>query len=297
LTITGTAGQVVGTDMLGGSFIDALRNFSAVRLLGATILSGLVGNVAIPRQTAAGTMSWIAENVAASETSQTFDQVTMSPKTASAFVDFSRRLMLQSSIDCETFVRRDLARVLSIGVDLAALHGTGGTQPTGIIGISGIGSVVGGTNGASPTYSHLVSLESEVAVDNATGSTMAYLCNSKTRARLKTTQRFASTDSPVWGLLDDPTLAAMGFGSLNSYRAAVSNQVSNSLSKGGNSVSAIFFGNWADLVIGEWSGIDLLTDPYSLSSQGALRVTAFQDVDIAVRHPEAFAAMLDAHVN
>jgi hypothetical protein len=42
-------------------------------------------------------------------------------------------------------------------------------------------------------------------------------------------------------------------------------------------------------MIGQWSGIDLLTDPFTNSSTGAIRVTAFHDCDFAVRHPESFA--------
>jgi hypothetical protein len=83
---------------------------------------------------------------------------------------------------------------------------------------------------------------------------------------------------------------------VNGYNAVVTNQVSSALTKGSSSgvCSAIFFGNWADLLIGMWGGLDLLVDPYTASTTGTVRVTALQDIDIAVRHPESFAAMLDA---
>ena len=62
----------------------------------------------------------------------------------------------------------------------------------------------------------------------------------------------------------------------------------------GDDCSAIFFGNWGDLMIGEWGNLDILVDPYTGGTAGTLRIIVFQDVDIAVRHAESFAAMLDA---
>ena len=153
---------------------------------------------------------------------------------------------------------------------------------------SGIGSVVGGTNGAVPTWAHITQLEREVAIDNADVGSLAYLTNPKVRYKLKNTL-FTATygDRFLWG--ESPTQP------LNGYRAEVTNQVSSALTKGSASgtCSAIFFGNWADLIIGFWSGLDILVDPYSLSTTGSHRIVAFQDVDVAVRHAESFAAMLD----
>jgi HK97 family phage major capsid protein len=83
---------------------------------------------------------------------------------------------------------------------------------------------------------------------------------------------------------------------LNGYPAYVTSQVRSNLDKGTSTgvCSAIFFGNWNDLLIGMWGALDILVDPYSNSTSGTVRIVAFQDVDIAVRHPESFAAMLDA---
>lgn len=286
-------GNLVGTDFLAGSFIDLLRNRMLVATMGATMLPGLVGNVAIPKQTAAATGAWVAENAAPSEGAQTFGQLTLSPKTASAFVDFSRQLLLQSAPAIDQLVRADLMAVLALMVDLAALHGSGsGNQPTGIAATAGIGSVAGGTNGAAPTWAHIVDLETQVAVANADVGAVGYLTNAKVRGKLKTTEKAASTAQFVWG----DNQAQPGMGMLNGYKAGVSNQVSSTLTKGTASgiCSAIFFGNWSDLVVGEWGILDILTDPYTGSSAGTVRVTAFQSIDIGVRRATSFAAMLDA---
>ncbi len=287
---TNTAGgYTVTTDLLAQSFIELLRNKMIVRQAGATVLSGLVGDIAIPRQTGGATAYWVAENGAPTESQQAIDQVTMTPKTVGAYTDISRKLLLQSSIDVEQFVRGDLSNVLALALDLAGLHGTGSNnQPTGVASVSGIGSVAGGTNGLAPAWSHIINLETEVAIDNADLGRLAYITNAKVRGKLKQTAKVASSDSVmVWGETATP---------LNGYPAYVTNQVASNLDKNTSTgvCSAIFFGNWADLIIGLWGGLDILVDPYTGATAGTVRVVALQDADIAVRHAQSFAAMLDA---
>lgn len=287
-------GYLVATNLLVGSFIDMLRNRMVVQQAGATILTGLVGDIAIPKQTASATAYWLAENGAPTESQQTFGQLALAPKTIGAYTDLSRKLLIQSSLDVENFVRADLASVLALGIDLACLHGTNtNNQPAGIAVTSGIGSVAGGTNGGAPDWADVVGLETEVAVDNADIGALAYITNAKVRGKLKRTFTNATYgERPIW----TNGQGAAGIGEVNGYPAYVTNQVSSALSKGttNGTCSAIFFGNWSDLVIGFWSGIDILVDPYSLSTTGAVRVTAFQDLDIGVRNAVSFAAMLDA---
>lgn len=286
---TATAGgNTVATDLITGDFIEMLRNRMALRGLGVRMLADLAGNVAIPRQTGGATAYWVGEGSSPTEGQQAFDQVAMTPKTVGAFTDISRKLLLQSSIDVESFVRGDLATVLALAIDLAGINGSGSSnQPRGVMNTSGIGSVEGGTNGAAPTNSHIIKLETEVAIDNADVGTLGYLTNAKVRGKLKETERFTGTNgNPVWA--DDNRL--------NGYNAAVSNQVPSDLVKGSSGAvcSAILFGNWADLIIGMWGGLDLMVDPYTGSTSGTVRIVALQDVDVAVRQAASFAAMVDA---
>ncbi|MEJ2790098.1 MULTISPECIES: phage major capsid protein [unclassified Pseudoxanthomonas] len=287
---TATAGgHTVSTNLLSGSFIDMLRNAQVIAGMGAQYLTGLQGNIAIPRQTGGATYYWVAESGGVTESQQAFDQVTMSPKTIGAMTDISRKLLLQSSIDVEAFTQRDLATTLALGIQQAAINGSGASnQPLGILGTVGIGNVAGGTNGLAPTWDHIVDLETAVAVANADVGTLGYLTNAKVRGKLKKT----FVDGPgagerVWQQGDAP---------LNGYRAGVTNAVPSNLDKGTSAdvCSAIVFGNWADLIIGMWGGLDLLVDPYTGGAAGTVRVIVHQDVDVAVRHAESFAAMLDA---
>lgn len=291
---TATAGgNLVATNLLYGSFIDMLRNRMMVRRMGATVLTDLVGDIAIPRQTGGATCYWVAESGAPTESGQTFDQVTMSPNTIGAFTDISRKLLLQSSIDIEQFVRGDLAKAVGLGIDLASINGSGSSnQPTGILATSGIGAVVGDTNGAAPDWADAVDLWSAVAQDNADAGSLGYLTNSKVIGKLMQTEKAANTAQFVCKDFPD----AEGFTSMAGARCGVSNQVPSNLTKGTSSgvCSAIIYGNWADLIIGMWGGLSLTVDPYTGATSGTVRVVVLQDVDIAVRHAESFAAMVDA---
>lgn len=296
--VVGTAtagGHLVATELLGSSFIELLRNAMVLDALGATFLTNLNGNIAIPRQTGGATTYWVAENGAPTESQQAVDQVTATPKTVGAFTDYSRRLLLQSSIDVEMFVRMDLASQLAVEMERAALNGSGSSnEPTGLLNISGIGAVVGGTNGLAPTYAHMVGLETAVGNANANTGRLAYLTNSKVRGKLRTTEEFASTNGrPVW----TSVAGAQGrYGEVLGYEAHVTNNMPSNLTKGTSSgvCSAIAYGNWAELMIFMWGGLDLMFDPYSLSTTGAKRLVALQDCDINVRHATSFAAMKDA---
>ena len=261
-------GNLVATDLDAGSFIDLLRNASALDQAGATVLTGLVGNVAIPRQSGAATAYWVAESGAPTESQQTVDQVSLTPRTVAAFTDYSRRLMLQSSIDVENMVRNDLARVLALKIDVAGLYGTGNSsEPLGLKLTTGVGTEDFAAD--TPTFAEVVALESDVAGANALTGSPVYLMNAAMRGALKTKAK--DTGSGLFVMEGDL---------VNGYQGILSNQVAS---------NDLWFGNFADLIIGYFSGLDLMVDPYTHSTSGTVRVVAMQDCDIAVRHPESFS--------
>lgn len=280
-------GNLVATDLLSADFITLLRNRLVVGQAGARMLADLNGNLAIPSQTGGAATFWVTEGNPVTESQATFGQVTMTPRTVGMFTDYSRRLLLQSSLDIEMLVRLDLINGLAVEIDRAALAGSGSSgQPTGILNTAGIGAVVGGTNGAAPTWDHLVDLESAVAIANADVGSLGYITNARVRGKLKKTQMFSGTNGiPVWNGNE-----------LNGYRALVSNNVPSNLTKGTSSgvCSAIAYGDWSQLLIAMWSGVDLIMDPFTGATSGTRRLVALQDVDIAARRAAAFAAMADA---
>lgn len=283
-------GNTVATDLLSGSFIELLRNGMVLNAMGATFLTDLNGNIAIPSQTGTATAYWVAESGSPTESQQTVGQVTMTPKTVGAYTDYSRRLLLQSSLDVEAFVRADLAAIIGLAIQDAALNGTGSDQPTGILNASGIGAVVGGANGAAPTYENMVDLAAQIEIANASMGNLAYLTNSKVASKLRKTPLLGNTVGvPIWTGSGDSAVVA-------GYNARITNAMPSNLTKG-TSVgvcSSIIFGNWADLLIGMWGGLDIMLDPYSGATSGTKRVVALQDVDVTLRRVASFAAMKDA---
>lgn len=262
---------MVAEDYRGGDFIDVLRNASSVMQAGATMLTGLVGDVKIPKKTAASTAGWIStEGGASSESEPTFGQVTMSPKTLGAFTDITRLMMMQSSLDIEALVRNDLSTGLALAIDNGGLQGSGSSgQPTGIANTSGINAP---TNfaAANPTFAEVVAMESAVAEDNALMGNLAYILPAGMYGALKTTVK----DSGSGQFVVEPG------GTMNGYRAIVSNQVT---------AGDLYFGNFSDLLIGMYGGLDITVDPYTASTSGTVRIVALQTVDVAVRHAVSFA--------
>jgi HK97 family phage major capsid protein/HK97 family phage prohead protease len=259
---------LVQTDVMRGSFIDLLRNRTVVMQL-ATVISGLVGNVDIPKQLADGQAYWVGEGGDAQETGFKLGQISFNPKTLGAFTEITRRLLNQTSAGVEGMVRADLIRAIAQAIDLAGWYGTGTEyQPLGLKNQSGINAVPFATAG-QPTFAELVQMETEVAADNADIGSMAYVGNARFRGHAKTAVKFASAGSAtIW----EPG------NTVNGYRTEITNQVAN---------NDVFFGNFADFVIGLWGGLDLTVDPFSLSKSGGVRIVAFQDVDMGLRRKES----------
>jgi len=270
LTQAVAGAATIAEDLLSGSFIDLLRNRSVLQALGVTVLDGLVGDVAIPRLTTAGTAFWLAsDETDITESTQVLDQVTLVPRNVGAFSVYTRQLLMQSSIAIEQLIRNDLATVLALAIDLAGLYGSGAAgQPTGVANTAGINAPT--MAGPAPTFIEVVDFETEVAVDNALLGTLAYLMDATMRGALKTTEKVATTGQFVWER--DNTI--------NGYRTEVSAQVT---------AGDLFFGNWADLLQGVWGGLDVLVDPYTLSARMNTRVIEMWTTDFAVRHPVSFA--------
>jgi HK97 family phage major capsid protein len=278
-------GALVGTDRLDGSFVELVRQRSAFISAGATVLSGLQGNVEIGRQTGKSTYYFVGEDVDVTASDLTFGLINMTPKTIGARVPVSRRLMIQSSPDIETLVRNDIINEITLGVDYVTGYGTGSSsQPLGLANASGIGSVTmsagttinfstqqGGGSGLVGVWGDYVNLETAISNANLDIGAMRYVMNSAMRGGCKQVLR-ASTAGSDYIMTDA--------GTINGYPVNVSNQIQQ---------NDVFFGNFSELLVGFWSGIDLVVDPYTQSAKGQVIFTAFQDFDVAARRANSFA--------
>ena len=259
-------GNLVANELLSGSFIELLRNRMAMMQAGVTMLTGLQGNIAVPRQTSAATAYWVGEGGSPTESQQAIDQINMTPKTIGAFVDYSRRLLLQSSIDVEGMVRADIARVIALELDRTAVYGTGSAnQPLGLTNTTGIGSQTITNYGSFVEY---IGMETDVAVANADAGSMRYIINAAARGALKSTSIVGT--EPRFVYENDE---------INGYPVIVSNQLQS---------NDCLFGDFSQFVVGMWSGLDLTVDPFAGATAGTVRIIALQDVDYAVRQPGAF---------
>ena len=281
---TSNAESTIGLDFMAQSFIEMLRN-RAVVLPNVTLLNGLSSPVKIPRQSGGATAYWLKEGQAPNNSDQSFDQVALTPKTLGAYTDITRKLLLENSIDVENLVRRDLATTLAQEIDRVIINGSGkDNEPLGILNLPDLASVAIGANGGPLSWKQVVQLETEIAADNTDIGQLYYITNARVRGQLKQTEKATNT---AQFLMQEGAL-------LNGYQTLVSNQVPSNLLKGtAKNLSALIFANLYDVIVGMWGGLDLTVDPYSMSTSGTVRLVALQDIDIAFRHLESFAAIKD----
>lgn len=264
-------GNLVATNLMPSNFIDLLRARAVVAQLGATMLPGLVGSVAIPKQTGAATAYWLTnEATAITESQQTIGQLPLAPKNLGAYTELSRQLMLQSTPAAEALVMSDLARVLALAIDLAALEGSGASgQPTGISQTAGIGSVTG----TSLAYAGIVEFQTDVAAGNALSTGSAYLTTPTVAGLLMQRQRFNGTDSPLW-------MGSVVDGQVSGFRASTTTQVT---------AASMVFGDFSQVVIGEWGMLEIALNPYANFTAAITGIRAIQSVDVGIRQAAAFS--------
>jgi HK97 family phage major capsid protein/HK97 family phage prohead protease len=296
-SVGGSGGNLVETQLLASSFIEMLRNQAQVMQLGATFLTGLVGNVDIPRRATSSTTYWVGESGNVTNSTGSLEKISLTPKTVGSLSTFTRKMILQSSPEIEMLIRKEFVENIALAIDMAALSGLGSSnQPLGIFNTSGIGSVVGGTNGGQVTIDMLMDMAAAVANANATGANLGYLVNTKTQAALSK-QKASGSGEYLWARAGEMTSVAERLvDRINGNPILVSNQLPNSGTKGtGTNLSSLIYGNWSDLIIGEWGTLEILVNPYSPGfANGDVDIRVLQSVDIGVRHAASFAVVTDA---
>lgn len=279
----GYGGNLVSTETQAP--IEFLRPKLQLEALGAKYMTGLVGNLKFPKNNGGVTATWEGEVDTVGNTKSAYGSFDFTPKRLACSVLVSLQNLMQTNNAIEMFTIEDMNKAIAQALQSAAINGSGTGQPKGILNYAGIGSVVAGTNGADPTWAHVVGLESAVAAQNADANTMAYLINAVTRGKLKTTPKVSG--QPVFIMGDN--------GQINGYNSAVTNLVPSNLTKGTSSgvCSAGIFGDFSQLLIGQWAFLDLSIDNVSKKKDGYVEITVNSFNDVAVRHEESFAAVKD----
>jgi len=293
LTSTGSTSSTgdQGGMTVGAETLDlgaGLRSALVLEKLGARVFGGLKDKVSFALPNTRIAAEWKSETADAPDGSFTFRGLNLEPHRVSAYIDVSWQLLRQGPA-IENYLRMELTGALADAIQTVAIAGTGATnQPAGILNTLNIGSVVGGANGAAPTYEGLTSLEHAVAAANDRGHT-GWLVSPSVRRKLRRTAMFASGSVPTW--------AADQARSLLGHLAGVTTSVPDTLTKGASAAvcSAIIHGEFTELFMGFWGpGIFVDAVPFGGHLNGKTRLVATCYFDSGVRAPEAFAAQLDA---
>ncbi len=289
----GRRSVIVGTPASGGhlvqdeplSYLEALRDRLVLAQLGADFMTGLVGNIPFASEDSVASTSWLGEVVENAESTPTWERKEMKPKRLSTYLDYSTQMVIQDSMGIENRLRNQLVNAAAYSLHLGAIKGVneGGVEIDGILGTTGIGDIEIGDNGGVPAWAKVVELETAIAKENADVGSLGYLTNSKVRGALKSTKKDAGSG-----------IFLMENGELNGYRVGVTNLVPSDGTKGsGSHLSTLIFGNFNDLLIGQWGGLDIILDPYTQARKATVRLTLNGFYDVMVLRAESFAAMQD----
>jgi HK97 family phage major capsid protein len=269
-------GALVPTDLLGGSMIEMLRNMPLVSQLGARTLTGLRGNVAIPKQSGGATAYWVPPSGGSTVSKQGTSQLPLTPHALTAETGYEKELLFQSCIDVENFVREDIMQVLAIEKDRAAINGSGNDgEPQGILNMTGLATSV--TFGGAATWAKVLEFETNVATGNALKGQCAYLTTPAVRGKWKAIQK-ANALPFLW------EAGLNGGGIVNGYRAEATNQVPS---------HKVIYGNWNDFIFAEWAGIDVVVDLVTLASYRQIRIIISLWCDMGARHTASFCISTD----
>ncbi len=284
-----TAGAGSIPTILDTTMIEILRARMVTYGLGAKFLTDMQGLFAIPRQATASTFYMVGQGVSVTASNQTIEQVPFSPHTGGVNTQYTRQFLEQTNQDAEMFVREDQAAVVARGVETAALNGQGaGGYPLGILQNPQVGIFPLGTNGAAPTWTQIVSMEAYVSYFNADVGSLAYVTDALIRGTLKVVAKIGSTFPIFLWNTEAPDFP------VNGYPCGITNLLPQNLTKGtGTNLHAMTFGNWEDLIYAFWSGMDVIVDPYTSASQGAVNIITLQDFDCNLRHYQSFANCVD----
>ena len=268
---TTTGNDLVGVDHRADQYIGPLRNALLARKLGVRVLSGLRGNVTIPKHATGTSAGWVAEGGALTGSDMTFDSITLAPKHAGGITEMSRQLIQQSSPDIEQLIRDDLSFVLAQAIDSALIKGGGANEPTGVLATSGIQTA----NLATLSWANVLAMLQKLDIANTSAANI--VASMKVKSKLMSTLKSAG----IAGFL-------MEGGKMADLPVYFSNQVAEKT--GTPNTGKLIAGDWSQVMLGIWSEVDLLCNPFDSTAyaRGGVLVRAMATCDIAVRHPEAF---------
>ena len=267
----GPGSNLVPTEFLANEYISALTASTVIASLGARTLSGLVGNVEIPMEKAAVPPGWVSDNGALTFSDPQFGKLAIGPKHVGSGSEFSRNMLLQTSPGIEGLLRQMMARDIALEMDRVAILGGGTNEPTGILAAAGTQSQAYATS----IFHTTAEMIGKAKVANV-GESRAFLSTNRVATIARKT-------------LDAQKLPIGTAALFHGERVEFSNLAPDTLGAGNNE-SALIYGDFSELLIGLWSALDVLVNPFADAaySKGNVLVRAMATADIGLRHPAAF---------
>jgi HK97 family phage major capsid protein len=242
--------------------------------LGATVLTGLSGGklpLPVPANYA---FSWYDETEDASSQKAVITGPELDPKRAAAVVLVSNRLINNSSVDAQAMVLKNLGNAAAQALQGAAINGLGVKDPLGLLNMSGLGA---GSSAAAvlPTWALVNELKGKIKAADSTEKSLGYLCDPELMALLETIQKA----NGIGFIAENDKIGGM-------------KSVATSLIKtiaGTPDLHTLIFGDFSQLFVGQWGGIQFVVDPLTAASANSLKVTVNMEADVQVANKKAFA--------
>lgn len=261
-SVTADGESLVATEVF--DILTPLRAKNVLAQAGATIYSNLTSDVKIPIMSKSN-VTFEAENGEAKDGAGAFNYLKLTPHRLTAYVDISKELLAQDSVDVENAIRTDLVNAINGKLEEAFLSDfTGSTvQPKGVF------AVVKPDSAVTKDFATLVANEAKVEDANILNEPV-YVLSNKAKAALRAMAKGVKSTELVYenGEVD-------GTKAFNTSNVPASNYL---------------FGDMSSLVIGTWSGLDLIVDPYTQAAKGAVRLVVNMYVDFGVARPETLVA-------
>lgn len=245
--------DVVATDLY--DIIEPLRAKNVLVQAGAKFYTGLTNNAQIPVMTGSN-VNWAGETAAATDGNVLFNNVTLTPKRLTAYVDISKMLLAQDSIGVENAIRQDLINAINSKLESTIL-GKGAksaTTPAGIF------------NGKTPTkvtdFEGLVGLEAKVEEANVLGG-ISYIASPSARASFRNMMKGSRGTAQL--AYTDGTLDGTPVYSTSNVEA-----------------KTFVVGDFSNLAIGSWGGLDIVVDNYTQAVNGMIRLVVNAYFDAAL---------------
>jgi len=275
-----------------GQFIPALQAKLVFTELGAQFLTGLTSNMDWPRFDTETSTTWNSETGAGNEVSPTLEKLSMSPKRQEAFIDISKQLIIQSSPDIETILVNDLVAKVAQKITNVAINGGGSNEPTGILADTDVPNFeAGSSDGGNLKYAEVLAIMKTLENNLGDGDAARFLTNPDVFFYLMGQDVDSGSGLKVAQMLQ-------AIRTIVGKMCAVTTLVPNTFTKGGGSnLSGLVYGNFADLIIGQWGGLDIVYDPYTQATSGLDRIVLNVYQDVGVRRPNSFVRVDDINVS